>query len=264
MTRTNTPASLDHWATQAASAPFRASIRNDVSWIIGHPSPDLIAASRVCPGGRLLLAFTLEALRDYFVEGYTDQGAQVEPDHATRAHPFHPHAHSRLTPVTLDQAIAQYHAAVVARQALASSLNDAFVRPAQTLFDGGQIMAAMAQLKAMPDHPLRTQVVLTYRADPQWHAAVWARCEAALPTPDQAILLRDAQRAAQALERATHHLDAQFRPEFQAAQDRQDRGRLVELAAQMPTAFERAVVLDALRQLPSVDGVVPRRPRASR
>lgn len=85
MARTNPPGTLSDWIERAAAAPFRASINGDCEWGTHSPQPDLINFARISPGGRMLLAFELAEVRDYFVDGNLSQGAQLEPDNATRA-----------------------------------------------------------------------------------------------------------------------------------------------------------------------------------
>lgn len=81
---TYVPPYLKNWNEIAQECPYRASISSSASWRF-HPSPDLIDAQKVSPGGRYLLAFRSKEVRDYFVEGYLDQGVKVEEDWCVRA-----------------------------------------------------------------------------------------------------------------------------------------------------------------------------------
>lgn len=85
MARTNPPGPLSAWLERAAAAPFRASINGDCEWGTDRPAPDLIGFARMSPGGRMLLAFEFAEVRDYFVGGHLEEGAQPEPNNATRA-----------------------------------------------------------------------------------------------------------------------------------------------------------------------------------
>jgi hypothetical protein len=81
---TYVPPYLENWKKIAQECPYRVSVSGGVSWKF-HPSPDLIDAEKVSPGGRYLLAFRSKEVRDYFVEGYLDQGVKVEEDWCVRA-----------------------------------------------------------------------------------------------------------------------------------------------------------------------------------
>ena len=68
------------WARLRHSAPFRATVRRKARLDADLSSPDLVACSRVLPGGRMLLAFDSAALRDLFVMSHEGQGARAEAD----------------------------------------------------------------------------------------------------------------------------------------------------------------------------------------
>lgn len=85
MARSNGSRTLVHWKLVEANAPYRASINGDCHWDVMAPDPNLAAAMRVSPGGRLLAAFEHAEVRDFFVDGHLPQGAQPEPDFASRA-----------------------------------------------------------------------------------------------------------------------------------------------------------------------------------
>ena len=155
MPRSNTPGSNDRWSRLSASAQFRASINGDCSWGNDRPSPDLITCSRISPGGRMLVAFEIAAVRDYFVDGHLDQGAQPEPDGANRASarrstqdPWSPDP--QVVGNSFDLAVAAYSLAAEQHRAAEAQL-DAYVLPRiAELKADGEIKAAVALRNALP------------------------------------------------------------------------------------------------------------------
>lgn len=184
MGRRNSPASLSHWDTHAAQAPYRASISGQAEWDMDLPNPNLAVANRISPGGRLLMAFSLEALRDCFVEGHVHQGAQVEPDGASRAAPARPTPAPACKPVTLDAAIVQYQAAAPAWKKLQKF-------PPEELSTHDPL-CTVAQAEALRDH---------FRATRAYNAANTALDQAIKPIVEECLASGDREQLSELIDR---------------------------------------------------------------
>lgn len=151
MGRRNTPLSLENWAKKAPSAIYRASVAPTTFGEIPRPHPDLASASKVSPGGRMLMAFELAAVRDYFVEGHADQGAQTEPDRCETASARRPYR--AITPEASDyeSALALYVAAIRRRRAANERVEAHFRGPINAALENGDVELAVSILAAMPD-----------------------------------------------------------------------------------------------------------------
>lgn len=170
MTRSNSPTSFLRWTERAPSAPYRASVGNGAHWDTDLPSPNLAEAVRVSPGGRLLLAFRVKEVRDFFVEGHAHQGAQAELDGCERATSRKGEAPKANPPTeSLDEAISAY---VVARKAereadglIERHFNDKIGR----LLSGGEPRKALELLRSMPDNALRAIAVSAVMKSGLWN-----------------------------------------------------------------------------------------------
>lgn len=107
MGRRNSRSTIEAWDRKAPAAPYRASIDGNASWDTDRIAPHVMAAARISPGGRMLMAFELAEVRDLFVESHADQGCQVEPNDAVRASPRVGRAAEDLTVLPMDDLIAR-------------------------------------------------------------------------------------------------------------------------------------------------------------
>lgn len=150
-------APAEKWRSRSANAPFRASIDGNACWETSRPGPDLAAALKTCPGGRVLLAFELAEIRDYFVEGHLDQGAQSEADGIDVASARRrPAPTAKPKPASVEEAAAIYIAAKKRLDLAYAAIEAAFNGKFQRLLDAGEVKAAVSVLRAMPDTHLRS------------------------------------------------------------------------------------------------------------
>lgn len=249
MARSNSPTSLENWKAKAPSAVYRASVGQNTFWDVGRPRPDLAVASKVSPGGRMLMAFGMEELRDYFVEGHADQGAQKEPDGAERASP----RREGQAPVypgadDLASAIRIYSEARglldKAHDAIERAFNDGFA----SLIEAGRTAEATALLRIMPDTHLRTSAIMRlqdsgwdFDANPLWKAAPAAY------TKEQAAALVLWQRATMR-ERAAEGPFSEFAMNrVQEILDEEGREAAEAFGLSLPRSVVKAYVVDRAR-----------------
>lgn len=108
----------------------------------------------------MLLAFQLEELRDYFVEGHAGNGVQKEPDHAESAGAFRNIPITQETlPRDLEESIGLYIEARRALKAALDLIDGEFNAPFMALLEAGKHEDAVAVLNAMPDTYLRTVAI---------------------------------------------------------------------------------------------------------
>ncbi|MCE6957899.1 hypothetical protein LAZ40_02350 [Cereibacter sphaeroides] len=245
MARRNSLQSLRWWASCSERAPYRASLPASVSWDFDRPDHRQVTAFRVSPGGRLLCAFELAEVRDWFVDGFADLGAQVEPDRAERAsarraRPPAPAAREG----DLESLFQAVRAADAARRAAEAPIRQAFNEPAEALLAAGDIAGAEAIRASMPD--LVERMLLTQK--------IREACDqtGALPVPAppapldaaRATALLDEQRASRAFREAEAAMEAAVWPVARDLAESGDRDGLRDLIGRVPPCVCRAFLVD--------------------
>jgi hypothetical protein len=250
MARSNSPAALEHWTDMAPQAPHRASIDGDAFWDLERPSPNLAAAMKVSPGGRLLLAFRLKDVRDYFVEGHLDQGAQVESDGAERATARRSRVQPNSAPSerTLEQVFDIYREAARAYDRALDGLREVFTVEALRLLSDGQVEQAKAVINSMPASPAKHLAISELSRHGGWErdSSPFWKTEPADYTPERAAALLAWGRPHRAEQAASEAMQAVLTPlldDFLATGDRQGLADLIDLT---PPSIERAYLMDAL------------------
>nr|WP_250808198.1 hypothetical protein [Neorhizobium tomejilense] len=175
MGRSNTPASIENWIRLGRDMPFRASISSSCYWDVGRPPPYLIAASKVCRGGRMLLAFPLAETRDYFVEGHTDQGAQVEDDFCKVASPRRNQGPKPRMSPDYETARIEVGEALRAYKIAGDRIGEVFLPDVIRLLAGDRPREAMALARSMPVDSVEKAIAMTRisesgKYDPGKHA----------------------------------------------------------------------------------------------
>ncbi|MCS4088433.1 hypothetical protein [Rhizobium sp. BK176] len=243
MARSNSPASLENWSKKAGRAIYRASVGPKSYWDGNRPSPSLAVAGKVCPGGRMLLAFDMEELRDYFVEGHADNGVQAEPDLCEKASPYRQIAVASAPRATdLETSIPIY---VTARKALDEAykaIERVFNGPFQALMDADKVKQAIAVINAMPDTYLRSSAIGQLLASKKWDTEKnpIGHIDPAPYSREQAAALIQLQRAKKA-DRIAGDIHGKFameRAEVILAEDGEEALR--EFAATLPPSIARA------------------------
>lgn len=260
------------WDQATANAPYRASLSADHDWDVRRPSPHLAVRMRVCPGGRILAAFTLEAIRDYFVAGHADQGAQIEADGATRATALIKTPRPVAVALTLDEIFEQFKAADRIYEAAEAGLKKAFQDPAERLWAQGKPRDALALIKALPSESTARAVAFGHFVrEHHWdtQALPLQGVEAAAPNVARAQAMLAWKRAELGLASATQTMTAQLEPLVEGCVRRGDRDALGKLIERTPPCVERAFMVDALnhrmRTPPVQDtGVMPSETEVSR
>ncbi len=145
-------AARDGWAGQARGAPYRASAARVHSLDLSLPQTWLATACRASPGGRVLYAFVVAAVRDYFVLGHVATGAaHAEADGVEVATAHVEVASTPPGPVpTLEAAIAAALATEAAASAAGDALEAAFTRAVDAALAAGDPAAAVAAWRSMP------------------------------------------------------------------------------------------------------------------
>lgn len=165
----NSAEARSKWAECAHTAPYRASVGADICWGTDRPHWDLATALKSSRRGhRLLMAFELAEVRDYFVEGHRDQDAQVEPDGAEEAGPRQPKI-SRPAPRTLEEAKATVIASGLAEQAAQDEVERVFNREVDRLLTEHKAEEALRIIRSMhPDCAMRMIAFDAVRKSGQW------------------------------------------------------------------------------------------------
>jgi len=249
MARSNSPSSMENWKAKSPKAVYRASIGPNAVWDTDRPRPDLAVAAKVSPGGRMLMAFEMKEIRDYFVEGHADQEAQVEPDGAERASPRRTaevHAFPKADDLAASIRIYSEARALLneAHDAIERAFNDEFAR----LFDAGRAGEAISLLRIMPDTHLRSSAIMrlqdagwNFDANPIWKAAPTAY------TREQAVALVQWQRASMQ-EASANEAFAKFAMErVQEILDEEGREAAEAFGLSLPGSVTKAFVMDRAR-----------------
>ncbi|MDW9481784.1 hypothetical protein GOB57_24350 [Sinorhizobium meliloti] len=193
------------------------------------------------------MAFELAELRDYFVDGHADQGAQREPDGCERSRP---HRAERIDipqpPQDLESSIPVY---VEARKRLQDALNEIerlFNLPFQQLLEAGQAREAIEVLNAMPDTHLKSVAISHLLESKKWDHEknpIW-KVGLSPYTREQAGALVQWQRAKKA-ERAAGEIHGKFAMEkAQEILDDEGNEAVVAFAETLPSSITKAFVMD--------------------
>ncbi len=150
------------WDEAAPDHPFRASIGRNAYYDVGRPPPHLAAASKRCRGGRILSAFRIRELRDYFVAGHMYQGAQAEPDGAEHASPQQKIPASPDTPTDFNDALAFLNSAIEIEAKVDKEIQRVFNDAIDRLLAKGHHQDATNLAFAMP--PCGAQKTLAFHA----------------------------------------------------------------------------------------------------
>lgn len=261
MARSNSPAVLERWANAVSKAPYRASIDGDACWNVGKPSPNLAKAMRVSPGGRLLAAFDLEDLRDHFVEGHIDQGAQAESDGVERASARRPRPDEPPLVSTLNEAFAKYEDARLLKQSSENILRKVFVERVKSRMADGDVDGALALIASMP-RSTEKDIAITHlieRGDWNYKEKPMHSVSPEPYSSDRAAALLAYSRADRALNVAIDQMNRLLQPLVDDYLSRGDREALAELIERTPASFERAAMMDALRHRMPPEQVGPKR-----
>ena len=248
MPRRNGSTTVKNWDANTANAPFRASVNADTVWKVGMPPHDLAVAMRVSPGGRLLLAFELEGIRDYFVSGHrAANGAQVEADGtdcATRRR-------SPILPVpaqTLDESFARFTAARADLTAAEDAIERAFNDEIERLIAADDIQGALALTVSLPgDTVMKTIAISCLMKSEKWDSQanpLW-KTERAPYTAERARLLAVWIEARNAYEAAQTAMERFLVPLMEGFVASKDRAGLDALIAGTPPSVARACLCDA-------------------
>jgi hypothetical protein len=265
MARSNSPASLENWKAKADRAIYRASVGPNTHWEGKRPSSSLAVAGKVCPGGRMLMAFELEELRDYFVEGNADNGVQREPDGCEKAGPFRS-ATTRKAALPQDLA-SSIPAFLEARKNLGVSHNEierVFNEPYEILLDSDKTKEAIAALNAMPDTYLRSRAISQLLDSRKWDVdqkPIWD-VAAAPYTREQAGVLVRWQRARNA-EKALSDVHGEFAMEkARELLDEEGEEAVKAFSDTLPPSITRSFIsVMVAREARKNDGPVPSRQR---
>lgn len=198
----------------------------------------------------MLLAFDIAEVRDYFVDGHLDQGAQLELDGADRASARR-HTHDAWSPDpeildnSLEAAVAAYSIASAQLRSAEEKL-EAYILPRIALMRAKEeIKAAVALRNALPMGCFAKTAALQDLMPV--NAELVQRTEPATLNAELATLLLAWQRA-QRRERPLS--DALTRISCEVGQKMLDEGRghdLPSFAESLPSSWARAMLMDMAR-----------------
>lgn len=209
MPRSNQTGSLAQWIAAARDLPYRASISGNCDWDVGRPSHHMAGALRVSPGGRILLAFAVSEVRDYFVLGHIDQGAQVEDDFAPQATTRSGRPPEPKLPEDYETAVVDFENALRHRTDGEKAIEAAFVEPMRALLFARRTVDAVALWRSMPDTVSKTLAFGELKQSGQWDFDK-VKAHTVAPTPYDAqrgAALVSWQRSRNAMERIEQRFD---------------------------------------------------------
>ena len=148
--RSNHPDTIENWNSVSSWLPYRASIGGNCYWDVDWPSPRLIDANKVCPGGRILLAFEIAEVRDFFVEGHAHQGAHAEADFCERATPRKPTRARPPLPTDYEAALVEFKTALQQNRAVSLAMEVAFIDEIKGYLSEKKVAEAVSLAKSMP------------------------------------------------------------------------------------------------------------------
>jgi hypothetical protein len=153
------PPHIENWNHVAPEAPFRASVNLGMQWRF-HPGNHLVDAEKASPGGRVILAFRMEEVRDYVVEAYAHIGAQAEEDRCDRAQRFRGAPPAFETARDYPASVAAFIEAREAHRASENEVERLFLEPVVAHLDRRDPIPAVELLISIPgDSYLRTTAI---------------------------------------------------------------------------------------------------------
>jgi hypothetical protein len=253
---TYVPPYLENWKAIAAECPYRASINGRVSWKF-HPSPDLIDAEKVSPGGRLLLAFRTKEVRDYFVEGYLDQGVKVEDDWAVRAtKPQQAVKAMAITP-SFEEACASVVSARVTYDAADKVIENLFLKDIKELIAQGKTVDALRLVVSIHGDCLSRTLGLSALMDAghDFEANSVGKTEALPLTAARAVALTDWLRARKANRKAEDALSEIVNLKLSEIMQTKGRAAALEFVESLPSSMVKVFAMDRARRAKAIEPV---------
>ncbi|GBQ84714.1 hypothetical protein AA14337_2895 [Acetobacter malorum DSM 14337] len=249
------------------NAPFRASIPRDSDFKNTRPQLSLAVGKKMCPNGRILLAFSMETLRDYFLSGHIDQQAQAEPDNAPEAKEFRGAPSVTAEGLSLEQSFERYTQADARLNAAVNTMQRVFTDEILRLAEKKDFWKSCALLKSMPSCALR------YEAGSKMYEIATRHGESNIrlilqsesPEPynwDRAAALRDWGNSVNELQRACDDMLGLLKPLIEDCERRFDREGLMDLIARTPDSIPRTIMMDKLEydMAPSQHALFPEGP----
>ncbi len=242
------PPYLENWKAVAAECPYRASISGNVSWKF-HPSPDLIDAEKVSPGGRLLLAFRTREVRDYFVEGYLDEGVKVEDDWCVRATRPEPAPKSVTVVVSFDEASAAVVQARADYEEADKAVENLFLPDIEALIAEGKTTEALKIVVSLHSDCLTKTLGMSalMKAGHDFEANSFGRTEALPLTPERAMALTNWLKARTANKHAEDTLGNIVNSRLTAILQTKGRASAMEFIETIPSSMVKAFAMNRAR-----------------
>ncbi|AQT06242.1 hypothetical protein A0U91_14540 (plasmid) [Acetobacter persici] len=227
----------------------------------------MATGKKVCPNGRILLAFSMEALRDYFLSGHIDQQAQAEPDNASQASEFRVFPSTTVEGLSLEQSFERYTQADTRLNSAVSAMKRLFTAEILRFAEKKDFWKSCALLKSMPPCALR------YEAGSKMYEIATRHGESNIrlilqserPEPynwDRAAVLRDWGKSVNELQRACDDMLGLLRPLIDECEQRFDREGLMDLIERTPDSIPRTIMMDKLEydMAPSQHALFPEGP----
>lgn len=253
---TNVPPHLANWKTIASECPYRASVSGSVSWRF-HPSPDMIDTQKVSPGGRVLLAFRSREIRDYFVEGYLDQGVKVEEDWSACATKPKPATNVAADVLTFEEASASVVHARAAYRAADDVINDLFLKEIKELIAKDRTADALRIVVSIHGDCVTRALGLSalQAAGHDFEAHSVAQTEALPLTPERAVALTDWLKARKANKKAEDTLGKIVNAKLSEIMATKGRAPAIEFAEALPPSMVKVFAIDRARHGKAVEPV---------
>jgi hypothetical protein len=253
---TYVPPYLENWKAISTECPYRASVSGSVSWKF-HPSPDLIDAEKVSPGGRLLLAFRSREVRDYFVEGYLDQGVKVEDDWCVRATKPEPVAKAAPVVASFDEAVAAVVQARAAYEEADKVVENLFLHDIESLIAKGETTEALKIVVSLDGDCLTKTLGMSalIKAGHDFEANSVGRTEALPLTPERAVALTKWLKARKANKTAEVVLGEIVDVKLTEIMKTKGRAPAMEFAQELPPSMTKVFAMDHARHGKAVDTI---------
>ncbi|TLX16381.1 hypothetical protein [Rhizobium sp. MHM7A] len=253
---TYVPPYLENWKTIAQECPYRASVSGNVSWKF-HPSPDLIDAEKVSPGGRLLLAFRSKEVRDYFVEGYLDQGVKVEEDWCVRATKPEPAVKVVDAVPNFEEASAAIVRARAAYQAADDVISELFLKDIKSLIAQGKTTDALKIVVSIHGDCVSRTLGISALMDAghDFDANSVGQTEALPLTAERAVALTDWLKARKANRKAEDVLGKIVNTKLSEIMETKGRAPAIEFAEALPPSMVKVFAIDRARHGKAIEPV---------
>ena len=251
---TYVPPYLENWKAIAAECPYRASISGNVAWKF-HPSPDLIDAEKVSPGGRLLLAFRTREVRDYFVEGYLDQGVKPEDDWCVRATRPEPAEKETAVAIGFDEACVAVRQARATYDAANKTVESEFSTEVNRLIAQGKTADALRIVVSLHSDCLARTLGISalMEAGHDFEAHSVGRAEALPLTPERAVALTNWLRAREENKQAEDVLSEIVSSKLTEIMQTKGRAPALEFVQSLPSSMVKAFALHRARHDAAVE-----------